>query len=366
MKNKTIYLVIGIIVIIAIIWISISMQGQGEIKIGVILPLTGDLAPYGEGAKNAITMALEDSGLKNKIELIIEDDLVCDSIEDVSAVNKLIEINKVDAILGPVCSSSVHAVLPITEEAKILVVSPAAESESLSGAGNYFFRTIASDASKSKLSAEFAYNKGYTRTAILFDSSNDAFVYETENFKKVFEELGGEIVKEESFSDSKDFRTQLTKIKNSNADVVFLSCFPEETSLAINQMTELGISLPIIGTEASESLLSLGKDVPEGFAFPTTIAPTNEKHLEFNEKYKTRFGKDAMLYTTESYDAAFLLIKAIEKSDKTTESIKENLYSLGQDYQGVSGVITFEENGNVIKPVIMKIFKDGQFVLYDF
>ncbi len=368
--SKTLQIIIGIIIIVVIIVLVVVFSGKetikGTLKIGTILPLTGDLATYAEGAHNAVKLAIENSGFRDKIQLIVEDDMGCQPKDAVSAAQKLINIDKVEAIIGAVCSNATLAIAPLTEQAKMVLISPSATSKSITNAGDYIFRVIASDADKSIAVAKFAYEQGYKKAALLYDIANDSFIQQRIDAEEMFKELGGEIVIKESFiTKDKDFRTQLAKIKNSDAEIVFIGAFPKEGGLVFKQAADLGIKLTFISTETSlgtQDVVDIAKDSADGLIFPFATTPDNKEHTEFINAYKAKYGQDAPAYAAESYDVGMLLIKALAKSDRTPESIKDELQKIGQNYYGASGIITFDENGDVQKPMIIKTIKDGQFV----
>ena len=370
--SKTIIWLIVAIVIIGGIWYGLSRKPkeEGVIKIGAILPLTGGMASYGDGWKNAISLAIENSGLKDKIQLIVEDDASCTIGQDVTAAQKLVNVDNVKAIIGPGCSSSLLSVLSVTEKNKVIIISSSATSKSISGAGKYIFRTVSSDSDKAIAVADFAYSKGYKKAALLYDISNDAFIQQRDDVKNEFVKKGGQIVADESLKrGDTDFRSQLTKIKDSVADVIFIGFMPtEEGALVLRQAKELGIktqfitSAPEIGTP---DFIRIAGDLAEGIIFPSTTTPTNKEHTDFINLYKTKFGKDSVGYGAETYDATMLLIRAIAESDGTADGIKNKLYQLGQNYSGASGIINFTKNGDVKKSTIIEIIRNGQFVPYE-
>ncbi len=373
--NKNTKIVVGVIIVIIIIWgiwyATIRQpKKEGVIKVGVITSLSGDISAYGEGMKNSILLAFDDSGAKDKIELVIEDDKSCNTPEDVTIAQKFINIDKVKAIIGPMCSSATLSILPITEQNKIILITPMATSKALTSSGRFVFRTIASDAEKSTVIVKLAYNKGYRKTALIYDVANDSFIQEREDAKEVFTKLGGQVVIEESFkTKDTDFRTQLTKIKNSDADVVLMGGFPKEIGLILKQAKELGIDLQFMSTEASvggKDLIDVGGTATEGLLFPFSETPTNKENQDFINAYRNRYGKEPPTYGSyESYDAAMILFKALMMMNRTAENIRSNLLRIGQNYYGASGVITFDENGDVQKPMIIKTVKNGQFVPYE-
>lgn len=369
--NNTIKWIIGIIIVIAIIWFGFIKSDEPTsnepIKIGVILPLTGDLATYAEGTINAINLAVENSGFADQIQLIIEDDKTCTPTNDVSSIQKLIGFDKINGLIGPFCSSATLSVAPITEKNKLVVISPTASSKSITTAGDYIFRVIASDADKSVAMAQYAYNKGYRKAAFIFDTAQDAMVQQKLDAKETFVNLGGIILVDQSYSTGdRDFRSQLTAIKQSDADAIFIAGVPKETSLIIKQSRELGIKLPFIATETSlgtQDMIDVAGIYAEGLVFPFATTPNNKESNDFIDSYKEKYGVEPPAYAAEGYDAAMLMIKSIVASkDRTGDNIKKELEKIGQNYQGASGVITFDENGDVQKPMVIKMIENGQFV----
>ncbi len=368
MDNKkliTAIIIVAIIIIGGYFLLSKPVSSE-PIKIGAILPLTGDLATYAEGMRNAINLAVENSGMQDKIQVIFEDDHGCLPTDAVSAVQKLINLDKIDALIGTVCTGSTLAVAPITEQKKMILLSPSSSSKSITNAGNYVYRVIASDADKSVAVAKYAYDKGYKKAALIFDTANDAFVQQKEDVRETFIQQGGQIVADESFiTTDKDFRSQLTKIKQSDAEVIFIGALPKEGSLVIKQAKDLGIKSIFVATETSlgtQDTIDIAGTAANGLIFPFATTPDNKEHNDFINAYKAKYGIEPPAYAAEGYDAAMLLIKSLAINDRTPENVKNELQAIGQNYYGASGIITFDENGDVQKPMIIKTIKDGQFV----
>ena len=367
-KGRALVWVIIVVVIVAglLWWVAPKSQTQtGPIKIGVVAPLRGDLAQYGVGMKNAIEMAVNDSGLKDKIQLIIEDDNSCSPADDVSAAQKLVNIDKVDAIIGPLCSSSALSMSDITEKNKIFLITPGAAAKTVTMGKKYVFRTVQSDSAGAVSIANLAFDSGYKKVAVFNDASNDAFVQSASDFKEAFKGRGGQIVSSESYlSGDADYRSQLTKIKGASVDALILSGYPKDVGMIVKQARTLRINLPIFsaGSLENQDFINLaGKDA-EGVIYPQPKAPTNKESSDFVIAYKKIYNQDPVLYTAESYDATALLIKALMASDKSAGDIKAKIYSLGQNYAGASGIINFEQSGDVNKPMTLMTVRGGKFV----
>jgi len=368
--TKIIIVVIIAIIVIGGIWYIATREPKEEevIKIGLIFPLTGGAANIGQGQKNAVELALEQLNDSN-IQLIFEDDRL-EADDAVTAAQKLINVDKVDAIIGPSWSGATLAVAPIAESNRTLLLSPSASSPSITSAGDYIFRVYPADDMAVKMVAEFAFNNlKITKAAVLYDLANDSFVQERNYIKNEFEKLGGKIVIEESFkTKDTDFKTQLLKIKNSEAEVIFFSAFPVETGLFLKQAKELDLKQPFISLDTvveDPSVITGAQEAAEGLIYQSPAKPENKEHLNYVADYKERYEKDPPAYSAEAYDCLMLVIKAIKESDGTKEDIKNKLYQIGQNYMGASGEITFDKNGDVSKSFILKTIKNGQFVPYE-
>ena len=368
-KNIVIVL-IAVIALVAVIGYLLrnkslnNLSSGNSIVIGSVLPLTGEQAVYGEGIKNAINLAVDQSGAKVKV--IFEDDHGCVQADAVSAAQKLISIDKVKSIVGAFCSGATLAILPVTEKNKVILISQSATSKNLTGAGHYFFRTIASDADMSKTIAKYAYDKGYVKGAVIFDSSQDAVVSQKDDVEKTFVTLGGQIVSEESYikGNDKDFRSQLTKIWSAKPDVIFVGATPDALALILKQARTLGITSIFVGTDTSEGtqqVVDLAGKLSDGLVFPFAPTPSGKEYNDFIKSYKDKYGQEPPAYAAEGYDAMTLLIKAVLASKGgTSDDIKSKLQQIGQGFAGASGVISFESNGDVQKPEEVMVFKDGK------
>src|SRR3989344_5259538 len=180
MKNVIWALVVIVILTLLFTWGGDKVPKEtGPIKVGVIAPLTGDAAAYGEPLTNIVKMAVEEvnnaGGVDGRtIELVIEDGK-CNGKDGGSATQKLVNVDGVKVILGGFCSSESLAAIPIAEAAKVLVLSAGSSSPDLTGASPYFFRNYPSDSAQGKVLAQIAYNdKGWKKVAFLQEQTDYA------------------------------------------------------------------------------------------------------------------------------------------------------------------------------------------------
>jgi branched-chain amino acid transport system substrate-binding protein len=285
----------------------------------------------------------------------------------VTAAQKLLNIDHVVAIYGPMCSSEALSIRSLTEPKKIPMIISAATSKTLTGAGHYIFRTISSDSVRAYTAADYVYSKGFRKGAFLFDNGQDAFIQEKNDAKEEFTKDSGQAVDEDSFgTNDGDFKTQLTKVKASGADVIFVSSFYKAMALIVKQARSLGISAQFVALDDAVDVpqfLDLAGKAGEGVVVPAMVIPTNPESTSFAARYKAKFGIDPTSYTAEGYDAMMLLLKAINAGGVSGDAVRANLLKIGNNYPGASGIITFDANGDVQKPAVIKVAKNGQFVV---
>lgn len=224
---KKLWIIIAILIVAALTIVLILTQTKvetKEIKIGAMLPLTGDGALYGEMARKAIELGLEEinakGGIKGKNLSVIYEDTQFNPKIATQAAQKLITIDKVLVIIGPMASNCFLPVAPIAEKNKVILISPSATSHVITDAGDYIFRTIVSDIYDGTAMAQFAYNKLEYKTVGVFYVDEAGPKGVTQAFIEEFKRLGGAILIEETGTqDGTDFRSQITKIKNSDPNL---------------------------------------------------------------------------------------------------------------------------------------------------
>lgn len=356
---KKIWITIAIVIIVALAVVFIINQTKNEseeIKIGAILPLTGDAAIYGERVKKGIDLALSEINTQNaigrEIKVIFEDDKL-DPASGVSVFQKLVTVNKVPCIIGPISSGVVLAVSPLANKHRVVVLSPYASNHKISGAGEYIFRNYPSDAIQGVIDANVAINMGFQKAAVMSINSDYGIGLKIV-FEKEFSKLGGEIVYSESFNTGEtDFRSYLTKIKNSKADFIFLPGNEKEIGLILIQAKELKVNLPVISTDAflPEPIIKNVGEAAEGVIFTTFYEYKGKEYNEFYKKYKEKYREEPSLLEGLGYDAMWAIAEAIKSITEVGgrvigPKIKEVLSKL--EINGVTGKISFDKNGDLV------------------
>jgi branched-chain amino acid transport system substrate-binding protein len=370
MNNKKLIASLGILILL----ISLAMIGcdkskvskEAGIKIGAILPLSGDAALYGNNDREGIDLAVELVNSKggingNKIEILYEDSKA-DAKTGVSAVNKLANSN-ISAFIDNAISTVTLAVLPIATEKKIVVLSTGATNPSLSGASPYFYRIWNSDAEEGVFAAKACKEKLSLKKISVVYINNDYGKGLKEVFTKEYANLGGQIVSEETYEKGdKNFKSVLSKIKQGNPEAIYLVGYASETGIIAKQIKELQISAKIVGTVAMEDpvFLKLAGKASEGVAYVFPKSAEGQVVNEFKEQFKKKYGKDPGLLCDAGYDAANLIIEAYRKGAKSSDDIRKVFTEL-KGFSGASGEITFDAKGDVHKPMVLKVVKDGAF-----
>jgi len=336
--------------------------------LGAVLELTGPGAPYGQWSKKGLDLAVDDLKAKGvNVRLIIEDGQ-SDPKMAVAAYTKLATVDKVPVVITTTISGSVMACAPIAERNQVILFAPGSSSPEITKAGDYVFRNRISGIYETEKAAELAYKQlGITRMVMLLVNNDFGLSY-GDAFQKIYEQAGGAIVAKDTFaSGATDFRVQLTKLKALEYKGIFLVGQVAECGYVLKQAKELGIKtqwISTIGVENSK-LIEIAGDAAEGLIYTAPRYELDDMGTSgFEQKYFERFQEHSNLYAANSYDALNLLVNAIRSAGYTGAGIKDALYKT-KDYPGVSGLTTFDANGDVVKPVVLKMVKGGKFVSYE-
>lgn len=348
-------------------------KNENELKIGAIAPLTGENAVYGVALKNGMDLAIEEinsnGGIQGRALHVVFEDSHADPQKGVNAFNKLTKIDKVPMVLGAMFSSVTLAIAPIAEKEKIVLLSPTSSAVDLTNAGDYIFRIYPSDAFDGEFLAHFASNKLEAKTASILYIQVSSVSAVVKVFKETFQQVGGKILVEESYSEGDtDFRTQLVKIKNSNPDIIFLPGYLREMATQLRQAKELGIKKPIlsISTFYDPKILELAGDAAEGVIFSAPFFdPESQEPVvnQFVKSFEQRYSEKPNIWAGYGYDVVKIAAIALQKAGANSDKIKYELYKI-KDFPGVTGVTTFDENGDVIKELRVLTVKNQTFISY--
>lgn len=343
------------------------------IKIGLNLELSGAVAGYGTQEQEGVELAVEkinDEGgiLGKQVELFTKDNK-SDNNESATVAANLATNDDVVAIIGPATSGASKAAIPNVTKAQIPMITPSGTDDAITVSGDtvqeWVFRSCFQDSFQGVILAQFAQDSlKASKAAILGDNSSDY----AKGLSKAFEgEFSGDIVTKESFTTGdKDFQAQLTKIKNSDFDVLYVPGYYEEAGLIIKQAREMGIEQPILGADGfgDTKMIDLAGAENVTNVYYTghfsALAPANDTVQPFIDAFKEKYDKEPSTFNALAYDAMFMIKAAIEAEDSAdATSIQKGLSEL-KDFVGVTGNITMDENHNPEKSVVVIGFKDGK------
>ena len=237
-------------------------------------------------------------------------------------VRKLISQDKVVAVLGEVASSKSLEAAPICQQNKIPMISPASTNPKVTEVGDYIFRICFIDPFQGTVMAKFAQSKGWKRVAVLTDVKQDYSVGLAEFFVKGFTAAGGEIVKDQKYSTGdKDFKAQLTSIKATKPDAIFVPGYYAEVSLIGKQARLLGIKVPLLGGDGwvGDSLLKVAGNSLDGSFFSCHFSADDKSEAvqDFVKKYKAKYNEKPDDMAALGYDSAMILAEAMKKAGTT-------------------------------------------------
>jgi len=372
--NQSTKWIVGVIVVVAIVAIGyfVSKGPSGPvstepIKIGFIGPLTGDQAIYGSGVREGFDLALSEFlnlKFKGKPIQIIYEDTGGDVKNAVSAFQKLTEIDKVSAIIQAGASQEAVALIKVAQDKRVPMYAVISQAPELTEAGDFVFRGMPEILLLANKIAEATFGRGFKKAAILTATYNQATLAARDAFKKDFIELGGSIVDEEGFQKGvNDFRTQLSRIKAANPDVIFLNALTSEAAFILKQKAELGMNQQFVSQGAVEDkkIIEVAKAGSDGVIFATFNAVPPQ---DFVDKVKVKYGFESRRWNIEGYEAALFLVEALKKAQTFGALGVRNAFAQVKELDGVAGKLLFDDNGNITRSVHIKIIKNGNFELY--
>lgn len=351
------------------------------IKIGVMEPITGANAAGGALELEGIKLAnkLYPEVLGKKVELVTVDNK-SEKVEAANAANRLVDKEKVTAILGSWGSSLSMAAGDTVKNAKVPAIGTSCTNPLVTKGNDFYFRVCFIDPFQGTVMANYAFNKlGAKKVAIIQEISNDYAVGLAKYFKDAFIKLTGDpnsVVAITNYNTGdQDFSGQLTTVKSKNPDLIFAPGNFTESALLIKQARQLGMTTKFIGGDTWETpeFISIGKEAVEGATFSTFFAEElfkgNNQMTDETTKFLTAFRKE---YNHEpaavaalGYDAYILALDAIKRANSTDTVKVRDAIAKTKDFPGAAGKITLDENGDAVKFAVIKTVKDGKFTYLD-
>lgn len=371
MKRTTKYFIVGI-TLVALFLIGPSYSAGQNVKVGLLAPLTGSSASYGQSQKEGTVLAVEEwnskGGIKGlgKIELIEADDEGNPAVS-VNGNQKLIYRDKVVAVLGAADSSCTLASMKVSEKARIPQVTGISSNPMVTGQGNqWIFRNAPTDAIQASTAAKFVIEGLGKKKIAILNVNDDYGVGAAGIFTKTAESLGVKILTQEMYNRKDvDFTGQLHRINGVKPEIVAIYGLFEELSIAVRQGKQLGMENMWIGGTgiADTRFLQLAEKYAEGVYVTMAFTPHSPNPMvqSFVKKYEQKWGRTPPTHAAQAYDAANILFDALQKAASTNnEKLREVL--LKSKWDGICGTISFDQTGNDLKPCIVTQIKESRYV----
>jgi branched-chain amino acid transport system substrate-binding protein len=341
-------------------------EGASEIVIGHYASMTGSTAHFGQDTDRGVRMAIAEAnakgGVLGKQLKLVTIDTRGDSAEAANAVNRLIDVEHVSAVLGEVASSLSLAGGRVAQRRKIPMISPTSTNPKVTEVGDYIFRVCFIDPFQGQVMATFARkNLKLDQVAILKDVKNDYSIGLAAAFQKSFSDLGGKIAVEQSYSQGDtDFSAQVTAIRGTAAQAVFVPGYYSEVGTIARTAERLGLKVPLLGGDGWDSpdLFKIGGDALDGSYFSDHFAPdvATDQAKAFVANFTAKYGQPPTGLGALGYEAAAVLIDAIRRAGKNNPTAIRDAIAATKDFDGVTGKITIDAQRNARKSaVVLKI-----------
>lgn len=334
--------------------------------IGVILPLTGVQAVYGQGIKEGLDLAAD--GVNNterfsiRLKLVYEDTM--SEVKNApAAARKLINQDHAVILITGLSPTSL-AVAPIAEKNKVVLFTMASLATKLNDAGAFIFKN---DDVSSRLGAGLANaarERKFASAGVLFANYNDSVVESSAAFMQTFKAADGVITGEESFTqDTTDFRTHAQKLISAKPETIAIFGLQRDCALAVTQLRQLGYQKPLFGFTCVDDpmVVSAAGASAEGIMFVSFNAPPTEK---FSNLIKIKYGHEPLRWSAEAFDGLKMLAVAASRSSDgknplISNNIRETLTHI-TGYTGEAGTVTFDKDGNGRRTLFIKTVKNGK------
>ncbi|WP_066367218.1 ABC transporter substrate-binding protein [Neobacillus fumarioli] len=347
----------------------------GTIKVGANLELSGGVASYGQSIKEGVELAIDEINKKGidgkKLQLVTVDNK-SDASESTNGALKLITQDKVSAIIGAATTTDTLAEAQIAHDNKVPFITPSGTGSVVTvkdgKLNDYAFRTCFIDPFQGTVAAKFATNTlKVKKAAVLIDSSSDYSKGLAASFKDYLKKNGGQVVSEEAYvAKDTDFHSQLTRIKATNPEFIYIPGYYQEVGLIVKQARELGLNVPMLGGDGwdSPTLVQLaGKDALNNTFITNNYSSgdTDPKVQAFVKAFKAKYnGKSPDAFNALGYDSVYFLADAIKRAGSGDPQKIEKALAATDGLDLVTGKMKLDKNHDPIKSAVILEYNKGE------
>lgn len=350
-------------------------KSEETILIGANMELSGGVASFGQSMEEGLNLAIEEvnkEGINGKKIKLVKVDNKSDAAEATNGAIKLVNQDKVVAMIGAATSTNTLAQVQIAQDNKIPLITPTGTNPSITynkgKLNDYVFRTCFIDPFQGTVAANFAKDELKVDTAaVLIDSASDYAKGLADAFIETFKKNGGKIVTEDAYiAKDTDFRATLTRIKSKNPEFIFVPGYYEEVGLILKQAREIGLDVPIMGGDGWDSpkLIEIAGAKATNNSYITnhySSGDTDEKIQNFLKAYKDKYNdKSPDAFAALGYDTIYFLADAIKRAGSTDSEKIQKALTETKNLELVSGVMSLDEKHNPIKAASILSYVDGE------
>jgi len=339
----------------------------------MVAPLTGDYAAYGDEIRRGVDLALDSDELKNGGErIVVSYEDACLPAQAVAAAKKMVEVDSIQAVVGSYCVIGMVPMVPILERASVIAFHTSPVTAELARSSKYLFTTNVLISDEGRWLANYARKELKARTAAVFFITTQWGQEYADSFASEFVAAGGAtVLKVESSNWSGDYRSELTKIKKDNPDLLFIVHIGGGFGSVAQQARRLGIKARIVGPdEAQDSgTLAIGQDSVEGAVFASPVgregsgteSSTTTTEQRFSGLFRERYGVVPGTLSANAYDATIMTVQALRECKLDSECARNKLSTV-QDFDGASGKYSMSWGSGTDKRFIARQVRGGEFV----
>lgn len=362
--------------------------GDGEpIKIGLNIEVTGSIPKVGEHARVAAEMFAEEvnaaggvdiGGTKHPLQLVAEDNNAT-AEGAAAAANKLITQDAILVMVGPNPSAAAVPAGEVANNLETPMISPWSTNPNTTLNRPWVFRAPFLDPFQGPVVANFATEEfGAERACVLFDIASDYPKGLADNFRSAWENIhgAGSVTAFESFTtNDQDFSAQLTNIRGADCQILFTPQYYNEVPLIVDQAKDLGIDMPIVGSDSwgDPQLLELCGDGCNGYYFSTHYVASGATGAtkDFIDKFEARHGEIPSDVGALTWDSMRIVEQALMNCGQITgdleadrQCIRDGMAEI-ENFDGITGNMTFDEQGDPIKCAVIVKIENGEFGAYE-
>lgn len=344
----------------------------GQIIVGYYGDLTGRTSNFGVSTRNGVLMAADEinkaGGINGRQITILSEDDEGRPEKAATVVTKLIDQDRVIALLGEVASGNTLAAAPKAQSAHVPMISPSSTNPAVTQVGDYIFRVCFIDPFQGEVMAKFAANTLKAKTAaIMLDFNSPYSRGLTEFFEKSFTKLGGRILNKQSYTQGdRDYKGQLTSIRSLNPDVIYVPGYYGEVGVIAKQAKQLDIKAPLLGGDGWDApqIWELGGDALNGSFISNhySVEDPSPAIQKFVADFKGRYNVVPDALAALGYDAMRVLADALKRSGTSEGPALRDAIAATKEFAGVTGVITIDAERNAVKPAVVLKLQDGKYV----